>query len=145
MDETNELLVCIYQDCEMAVFNLENLLNELLNKDNKIKSDIEFILKEYEKYFKETKKLMKENKIKPQKSSMMAKMGSKIGIKNNVKKDNSDSKISDIVIQGLVMGIIDINKRIDNYKEESGKDTLMLAKRLLSFQEDSVDKLKEYL
>ena len=35
--------------------------------------------------------------------------------KINVKNDNSDSKISDIIIQGLVMGIIDITKKIDTF------------------------------
>ena len=69
----------------------------------------------------------------------------KAGIKTNVKNDNSDSKISDVVIQGLVMGIIDISKRIDDFEKEANKDIVKLANRLLEFQESSVEKLKEYL
>lgn len=145
MDETNELLEYIYQDCEMAVTNLTTLLKELQGKDNKIKRTVEDILKEYEKYLKDAKKLLKENKIKPKKIGMIAKMGAKEEIRTTVKKDNSDSKVSDLVIQGLVMGIVDISKRIDDFEKEANKDIVNLAGKVLSFQENSVDKLKEYL
>lgn len=145
MDETNELLEYIYQDCEMATTTLSELLKELQGKDNKIKRTVEDILKGYEKYLKEAQKLLKEHKIKPKKLGMMAKMGAKAGIRENVRNDNSDSKISDVVIQGLVMGIVDISKRIDDFEIEANKDIVKLANKLLTFQEKSVDELKTFL
>ncbi len=145
MDETNELLEIIYQDTYMASKNLEVLLEEIRYKDNKIKGSCEDILKEYEKYLKTTKKLLRSNKVKPRKVSPFALMGAKMKMKKDVKTDNSDSKISDIIIQGLVMGVIDINKRLDNYKKDVNKDVLSLANDLLKFQKNSIDTLKEYL
>ena len=145
MDETNELLELIYQDTYMASKNLEVLLQEIKYKDNKIKGSIEDILKEYEKYLKITKKLLKSNKVKPRKVNRFALMGAKMKMKKDVKTDNSDSKISDIIIQGLVMGVIDINKRLDNYKKDVNTDVLILANDLLKFQQNSIDSLKEYL
>lgn len=145
MDETNELLECIYQDSYMATKNLETLLQEIKDKDNKIKFELENILKEYEKYLKKAKSLLKSNKVKPKKTSPFAIMGAKMKMKKDVKKDNSDSKISDIVIQGLVMGVIDINKRLDNYRNEVSKDLINLCNELLVFQQDAIDKLKTYL
>ena len=145
MDETNELLQCMYQDCYMAIKNLESLLDEIKYKDNKIKCDVEKILKKYEDFYKKIKKELKNNKIKPRKVSMFAIMGAKMKMRKDVKKDNSDSKISDIIIQGLVMGVIDINKRIDNYKSEVGKDIINFGKELIEFQQESIDKLKAYL
>ena len=129
----------------MACKNLESLLNEIKDKDNKIKSDIEDILKKYEYYLKETKKKLKSNKVKPRKVSYFAIMGAKMKMRKDIKKDNSDSKISDILIQGLVMGVIDINKRIDNYKKDVDKDLIKLCNNLLEFQQESIDKLKIYL
>ena len=145
MDETNELLQCMYQDCYMATKNLESLLEEIKDKDNKIKIDVEDILKKYELYLKDIKKYLKSNKIKPKKVSYFAIMGAKMKMRKDVKKDNSDSKISDIIIQGLVMGVIDINKRIDNYKTEVDKDLIKLGNNLIEFQQVSIDKLKAYL
>ena len=145
MDETNELLQCMYQDCYMATKNLESLLEEIKNKDNKIKKEVEDILKKYEIYLKDTKKHLKSNKIKPKKISMFAIMGAKMKMRKDVKNDNSDSKISDIIIQGLVMGVIDINKRLDNYKNEVDKEIIKLGNNLLEFQQMSIDRLKAYL
>ena len=123
MKETNELLENIYEDAEMASYTLTI----------------------HEKYTKEAKAPLKKHKIKPEKTTMMARLGAKEGIKTNIKKDNSDSKISDIVIQGLVMGIIDITKKIDSFDKEANKDIVQFANKLLKFQEESVEKLKEYL
>ena len=43
------------------------------------------------------------------------------------------------------MGIIDINKRIDNYKSDISNDLIKLSNGLLEFQQNSIDRLKEFL
>ena len=43
------------------------------------------------------------------------------------------------------MGIIDITKKIDSFDKEANKDIVQFANKLLKFQEESVEKLKEYL
>ena len=145
MNEENELLEIMYKDCYMACKNMEVLLEEIKDKDNKIKGKLENILKSYEKYVKDIKKYLKSNKIKPKRVSKFALMGAKMKMKKDVKNDNSDSKISDIVIQGLVMGIIDINKRLDDYRSIVDKDIITMCENLLVFQQDSVNELKCYL
>ena len=145
MNEENELLEIMYQDCYMACKNMEVLLQEIKDKDNKIKGKLESILKKYELYLKDIKKYLKSNKIKPKKVSIFALMGAKMKMKKDVKNDNSDSKISDIVIQGLVMGIIDINKRLDDYRNIVDKNIVKICESLLIFQQESVNDLKAYL
>ena len=43
------------------------------------------------------------------------------------------------------MGIVDISKKIDSYKKEASKDVIDLSNKILTFQKESVEKLKEYL
>ena len=50
MNEKLDLYKHIYKDCEMSIFTLTKLLEELKEKDNKIKKDVEEILKGYERY-----------------------------------------------------------------------------------------------
>ena len=145
MNENNELLEHMYQDSEMATYSLETLLNELKGKDNKIIKVIEDILKNYENYYKDFKKQLKKEKVSPKSSGMMAKMGSSFGIKKEVIVDNSDSRIADMLIKGLTMGTLDMEKKISKYSENIDKKTLKQAEVFLKFQQESIAELKKFL
>ena len=145
MNENNELLEHMYQDSEMATYSLETLLKELKGKDNKIIKGIEDILKNYEKYYKDLKKQLKKEKVNPKSSGMMAKMGSSFGIKKEVIVDNSDSRIADMLIKGLTMGTLDMEKKISKYSENIDKKTLKQAEAFLKFQQESIAELKKFL
>ena len=143
MNENNELLEYIYQDSEMAKYSIEKLINELKGKDNKIIKTLEDILKKYEEYYKSIKKQLKGVKAKP--IGMMAKMGSSLGIKKEVISDNSDASIADMLIKGISMGILDMEKKISQYDEIADKKTIKLAKEFLEFQNETINSLKKYL
>ena len=145
MNENNEVLEHMYQDSEMATYSLETLLNELKGKDNKIIKVIEDILKNYENYYKDFKKQLKKEKVNPKSSGMMAKMGSGFGIKKEVIVDNSDSRIADMLIKGLTMGTLDMEKKISKYSENIDKKTLKQAEAFLKFQQESIEELKKFL
>lgn len=145
MDENLELLEHIYKDCDMSCITLEKLLTELKEKDNKIKKKVEEILKDYEKFLKTSKKHLKDYNAPLEENSMMAKMGAKMGIKKEVKCDNSDAAIADMLIKGITMGTIDMEKKINNYQEIVNKKYLEFAKEFLAFQQETIDQLKIYL
>lgn len=143
--ENFELLKHIYKDSEMAVFTLEELLQDLKTKDNKIKRRVEDILKRYEYFKEESKMRLEEDGQSLPTNGIMSKMGAGMGIKNEVKHDNSDSSIADMLIKGISMGSIEMEKKVKDYKGEVDKDCLAFAKEFLSFQEEAIKHLKEYL
>ncbi len=145
MNENKELALHIYQDAEMASYTLTKLLSDLKERDNKIKKYIEEILKEYEKWKSKTKKFLKRNDSEISDVSFFVKMMTKMGISKEVKSDNSDSAIADLLIKGISMGSIDMEKKIKQYKDEVSYNELELAKEFLKFQEKTIDKLKDYL
>ena len=145
MKTENELLQHIYQDASMATFTLTKLLENLKEKDNKIKDATEDILKEYEQFAKTSKQLLQEQKIIPQEESMMAKMGASMGIKKEVINDNSDASMAEMLIQGISMGSLVMQKKIKAYEKKIDEETLKLAKSFLKFQENAIEKLKKYL
>lgn len=145
MKTENELLLYIYQDSEMAITNLTALIKCINNKDNKIKKEVEDHLKGYERFLKESTKILKKNNIELKDKGLMATMSSTMSIKKIVAKDNSDSKIADMLIKGLTMGTIDIKKKIENFKDNTDKHVLKLANELLEFQETSIENIKKYL
>lgn len=145
MNENLELLEYIYQTADMGAKSLTDLLNDIKDKDNKIKKIVNEQIKGYEKYLKEAKNLLKKHDITPKGKGIMADIMAKMGIKKEVKQDNSDAAIADMLIQGFTMGNLEMEKRIDNFEEKADKKIINLAKELLQFGENSIKDLKTYL
>ena len=145
MKENSELVLHIYQDAEMACYTISKLLVDLKEKDNKIKKTVESVLKEYEEWKQKSKKYLKHEHAEISENGMMAKMMAGMSIKKEVKSDNSDSAIADLLIQGVAMGTLSMEKKIKQYKDEVSKKELELAKDFLKFQEKTINTLKEYL
>ena len=145
MNENNELLTYIYQVASMGVTSTTTLINTIKNTNNKIKKIVEDELKEYESFLKESKKLLKKNKIVPKDKCFMVEIMSKMGIKMEMLKDNSDTSIAEMLIQGFTMGVVEMEHKIDRYKENADRSIIKLAKRLLKYQQESIEILKPYL
>lgn len=145
MNENIELLNYIYQDSQMGISSLTTMIRKLNGKDNKIKKLIEDELKEYELYKKESEKYLKKYKAEKKEESMTAKVMAKMKLNFDIMKDNSDAKIADILIKGFTMGTIDMDKKIDEYKDNVDKNIIKLAKNFLDFQNKNIELLKEFL
>ena len=145
MNENIELVQYIYKSSEMGVYSSENILNSINGKENKIIKDVENILKEYEKYKKESKKIIKKNKYELVNNSIKTKIGSMMGIKMEVTNDNSDSAIAHLMIEGLTMGVVDIESKINRFDKEVDKKIMKLAKDYLNFHNNYIKLLKKYL
>lgn len=145
MEEKFELLEQVHHDSSMAVYTIEKLMAKLKDKDNKIKSYLEEILKEYQNYQEETQKILKENNKEISNPSIMSKVGSSMGISKEVKEDNSDSAIADMMIKGVSTGAIEIEKKLKEYEKDIDKEHKKISKKYLKFQEKTIEDLKEYL
>lgn len=145
MNENSELLLYIYKNVDMGVKSTTKLINLLNSKDNKIKNVVESELKGYENFLKKSKSLLKKNKIEPKSSNMLAELSASITMNIELLKDNSDAKIADILIRGFTMGNIEIDKKIDKYKDDADKSILKLAKDLKEFGESNIELLKPFL
>ena len=144
-NEDKELLEYLYKSSEMGRDSLTNLLKELKDKENKLKGLISDELSEYEKFFNKSKKLLKKHKSEITSNSLITKIMSKQGIKKEVSNDNSDASIAHMLIEGLTMGVVDIETKINNFKDKSDKSILKLCEKYLKFQKEEIEKLKKYL
>ena len=68
-----------------------------------------------------------------------------MGIMKEVMMDNSDSSIADMLIKGITMGILDLEKMVENKKESVDKETLKMAHRFIKFQKEKVEEVKKFL
>ncbi len=145
MNENNELLMYIYKNADMGIKSTTKLIRLLNTSDNKIKKVVEGELKGYEEFLKRSKAMLKKNKVTPKGISVIADISSGIALDMEFMKDNSDSKIADMLIRGFTMGNIEIDKKIEKYKGDADKNILKLAKELKRFGEINIELLQPYL
>lgn len=145
MNERIELYKHIYQDSEMSLSSLSALKKDLKDKDNKIKDILDDIINGFKPYKSYSKKVLKELNSEPEETNFMAKMMADMGIKKEVIVDNSDSHMADLLIQGISMGSINMEKKIDDYKDKLDSNDINYAKDYLKFEQEKIEELKNYL
>ncbi len=145
MNENIQLLEYVYKNSEMGVFTIKTLLKDLEGKDNKIKNLAEEEMKKYNMFGDEARKIIKKNKYELKENGIMAKIGSSMGIKKEVMKDNSDASMAHLLTEGITMGIVDMETKLKNYQDKVDKDVYKLGKDFLKFQQEEIEKLKEFM
>jgi len=58
--------------------------------------------------------------------------------------NKSPSHVAEMIIQGSTMGIIDVTKKLKEYKD-ANKDITALAQMLLTFEQQNVEEMKKFL
>ncbi len=143
MSADAEMLNFIYQNSQMGVETLNQLIPMIDNEA--FKKRIEAQLKEYEQIHEEAKKLLNRHSYDEKGIGALEKIMAYLMIDMKTLMDKSSSHIAEMLIQGSNMGIIDAVKRINQYEKEAEKEVTALMKRLLKFEENNVERLKEAL
>lgn len=80
----------------------------------------------------------------PHETNAMNKMMTWYGIQMKTMKDHTTSKLSELLMQGTNMGIIE-GRRLLNQNSEADHDVKNILNDFVVMQEDSVETLKKYL
>ncbi len=80
----------------------------------------------------------------PHETNVMNKMMTWYGIQMKTMNDQSDSKLSELLMQGTNMGIIE-GRRLVNNNHNLPSEIDLILKDFVNMQEDSVETLKKYL
>lgn len=80
----------------------------------------------------------------PHETNMMNKMMTWYGIQMNTFKDSTTSKLSELLMQGTNMGIIE-GRRLINQNNNIAPDVHTILTDFVTMQEDSIETLKKYL
>ena len=112
-------------------FKFKEVLNTEYNKYKKISERVNDLYSNY------TEK-------EPHKTSTMNKLMTWYGIQMNTMMDDTTSKLSELLMQGTNMGIIE-GRRLLNENENASPDVKSILNDFVVMQEDSVETLKKYL
>lgn len=113
-------------------------------KDNKLKEVLKKQYSDYELIADEIEKLYPEyNNGEPHKTNVITKTMTWYGIEMKTMNDQSNSKIAELLLQGVNMGIIEGKKILNN--KDLDKKVVDIINKYVSMQEVAVEVLKEYL
>ena len=114
-------------------------------KDSDFKKVLNVERNKYEKISERVNDLYSNYSQKePHETNTMEKMMTWYGIQMNTLKDDSTSKLSELLMQGTNMGIIE-GKRLINQNTCIAQDVKDILNDFVVMQEDSVETLKKYL
>lgn len=145
MDNRVEFLEYLYQICEMGVTSTTSLLKKVESKENKITTLLEDELNEYKKLYKEVSDIFKSRGIKEPKAGVLTNIGVEMSMNMEIMKDNSDTKLAEMLIQGYTMGNLELKKKYNKYKTIMTKEEKDIADRIKMIQDKNIKKLKKYL
>ena len=141
MQAAASLCCDIYRNAKMGAEAVLNIMPAV--EDESLKSELTAQLTRYDQFASDAEKMLEEQGEKPLEEKTFSRLMAKMGIKMNTMIDKTSSHVAQMIIEGAVMGITDIQKRL-NEKDDYGKAE-PLARELIKFEEDTVERMKEYL
>ena len=141
----------IYKTATMGGESITDIMSKAKEGDRpgeleKLRSELSRQFSEYENIAAEAEQYLSTLNIEAKEENMLTKISAKAGIMMNTMKDASPSHISEMMIQGLAMGITEMTSKVRESKEQACDDKMIaLGDRLVSFQEDAVDRMKKFL
>ena len=142
MNGNAELLNFIYQNSQMGVETINQLLEML--EDGKFKDCLKAQLDGYELMCTTAKTMLGGHGYDEKGISAMDKMKTYLMINLQTLVDRSSAHIAEMLITGSNMGIVDGTKKLKEYAgaESSIKE---LMEKLIRFEENNIEKLKNFL
>lgn len=142
MNGNTELLQFIYQNAEMGANTIGQILD--IVEDEKLKQHLNAQHKEYQDITAEAKTLLQDHGCDEKGISKFDQIKTYLMINLQTLSDKSASHIAEMLIIGSNMGIIDATRKLKKYKDVE-KEIRTLMKRLMEFEENNVQRLKEFL
>ncbi len=144
MTKTAELAGLIYKDMKMGADSIINLLPKV--EDEKIKARMTEQLDGYEKFAKQARRILEVEGVAPKEEGIMAKMGAKMGMSMKTMVDSTSSHIAELLMEGSVMGISELTRALRNFENtDCSEETLRMCRDIITFENDNLDKAKNYL
>lgn len=142
MNGNVELLNYIHQNAEMGKDTITQLIG--ISENEEYKKMLKSQLEEYNAIYDKANKKINDMNKEAKDINAFAKVSTYIMINLKTLMDKSPSHISEMLIQGSTMGIIDITKKLKEYPN-ADKEILDLANKLLVFEQNNVEECKKYL
>jgi hypothetical protein len=132
----------IHQNAEMGKDTINQLIG--ISQDEEYKKMLKSQLKEYKMIYDSTDGKLKELNKESKDINVFSKVTTYAMVNLKTLGDKSPSHISEMLIQGSTMGIVDLTKKLKEYAT-ADKEVRTIANKLLQLEQNNVEECKKYL
>ena len=141
---TESLLGEIYKEVRMGSDSLTDILGKVTDKE--LRTELTRQIEEYGKFAKSAKEMLCDCGVTPKEENIMARMAAKVGMAMNTMTDATTSHLAQMVIEGNTMGITELTRLVREHENKNcSEKTISLAKDVIRFLEDALERTKSYL
>lgn len=142
MDSPGYILNELNKGIKMGMDSISNVAEKV--QDDRFKQDLKYQYDEYNRILNNVNNALTEYDDFPKDLNPMQKAMGWMSVEWGTMDDKSNSKISEMMIQGANMGIIKGVKLL-NHNPETDDNIKNILNDFISFQENTVEQLKKYL
>ena len=139
---TKQVLGDLYKNVTMCKHSIKVLLPHV--EDSELSKTLINQSDKYDDFCKKAEDLADRLKLEIKPVSKMLVCMSKSGIKMKMAKDNSQTNVLRVMLNGTFMGVIDLHTLLSHNKNAQ-TEVLLLGKEILNYQEERIEKLKQAL
>lgn len=142
MDANAELLNYIRQNAQMG----QNTIHQLMDiaQDSAFKTLLTSQFEEYKKMFNTVEKRLKTMGMEVKDVSALNKISAYLMINMETLMDKTPSHIAEMLIQGSTMGVIQITRKLKEYKN-ADEEIMYTGEHLLKLELMNIEECKRYL
>lgn len=137
-----EVLNSIYRGAKTGSQAISDLLPKVEN--SRFCSDLQTQEQEYNTIAADAANLLISIGSEPEPVGALKKAGMKMGVEMNTMVNNDTGYLAQLMIKGSTMGITNMTKVLNNYKN-SDQQITALAQRLIQSEQQNIERLKQYL
>nr|QGT51153.1 hypothetical protein Firmicute1046_2290 [uncultured Firmicutes bacterium] len=142
MNGNEELLNYVYQNSQMGQDTIDKLIP--LTKDERFQARLKEQLNDYRAIHDKAEKMLRQNGSVGKGVVTMQKVTAYMMIDLQTAINRSTEHLSEMMIKGSTMGVIEAEKNIRTYTDAEPQ-ILDLCRELLKMEQDNIDKLKPFL
>ena len=141
-DRNTEFLTKIYQNARMGCESITYVSEK--SNDEQLKQSL---LKQHEQYngvAVDATKLLNENGEPAKEKNPVSRAMLWSGVQMNTLADKTSDHIAEMMIQGSMMGVIDMSRNLKRYNDTDGR-IISLGEKLIEVEEKNIQRMKGFL
>ena len=140
--QDEEMLTDIYKNCRMGTESTAKLMPDV--KNDGMRRVMGEQLKSYQDFSARAAELLAKHGTAPHDATFFEKLPAEMGMAFSRMTDTSDQKTAQMMINGFVMGVTELNKQLADTPDVS-EQTACLAADMIQFQLGAINDMKQFL